>query len=125
MTLLRSEDDLGMHCQQNRLPRGEIVPLETVWTLSQFWYGDRMDPEFHGRTSRRCPRDLQSGRTDISVLAEVKSSPATLSTLAQRDNENQTRNHHRDAVSGAAAARPLSGACRSRYAASISSKARF
>ncbi len=51
MTLLRSEDDIEMRCQQNRLPRGEIVPLETVWTLSQSWYGDRMDPEFHDRTA--------------------------------------------------------------------------
>ncbi len=27
-------------------PRGEIVPLETVWRLAQPWYGDRLAPDY-------------------------------------------------------------------------------
>ncbi len=51
MTLLRSESNVDVHCQQNRIPRGEAVPLETVWQLSKIWYWDRMDPTFRGRTA--------------------------------------------------------------------------
>ena len=32
-------------------PRGEILPLARVWTLAQAWYGDRMAPDFRGRTT--------------------------------------------------------------------------
>jgi hypothetical protein len=32
------------------LPSGEALSLETVWTLAQAWYGDRLRPEFRGRS---------------------------------------------------------------------------
>ena len=31
-------------------PRGEVLTLARVWALSQAWYGDRMEPDFRGRT---------------------------------------------------------------------------
>ena len=31
-------------------PRGEVLTLERVWALAQAWYGDRMAPDFRGRT---------------------------------------------------------------------------
>lgn len=49
--LLRSEADGDASCQRENQPRGEVVPLETVWRLSQAWYGDRMDPAFRGRSA--------------------------------------------------------------------------
>jgi hypothetical protein len=32
-------------------PRGEILSLEQSWSLAQAWYGDRLSPEFRGRTA--------------------------------------------------------------------------
>jgi hypothetical protein len=29
------------------------LSLARVWALAQAWYGDRMDPDFHGRTSEQ------------------------------------------------------------------------
>ena len=31
-------------------PRGETLTLAQVWDLAQAWYGDRMEPDFRGRT---------------------------------------------------------------------------
>jgi hypothetical protein len=50
MVLLRSEGDVDHWCQANREPRGEIVSLSQVWRLAQAWYGDRMSPDFRGRS---------------------------------------------------------------------------
>jgi len=30
--------------------RGEVLTLARVWALAQAWYGDRMAPDFRGRT---------------------------------------------------------------------------
>ncbi len=38
-------------CRATGEPHGEILPLATVWALSQAWYGDRMDPAYRGRTA--------------------------------------------------------------------------
>jgi hypothetical protein len=32
------------------MPDGEFVPYEQVFELSKLWYGDRLSPEFTGRT---------------------------------------------------------------------------
>ena len=32
-------------------PRGEILSLERSWSLAKAWYGDRLSPEFRGRTA--------------------------------------------------------------------------
>ena len=50
MLLFRSEDAIDGWCATTGQPRGESVPLQTVWELSQNWYGNRMDPDFRGRT---------------------------------------------------------------------------
>ena len=51
MLLFRSEDDITGWCTATGEPRGAAVPLETVWQLSQRWYGDRLEPTFAGRTT--------------------------------------------------------------------------
>ena len=50
MMLFRSEEDVDRWCAATGEPRGETVPLQQIWQLSQFWYGNRMDPDFRGRT---------------------------------------------------------------------------
>ena len=48
--LFRSEEDVDRWCAATGEPRGETVPLQQIWQLSQLWYGNRMDPDFRGRT---------------------------------------------------------------------------
>jgi hypothetical protein len=50
MLLFRSEGDVDAWCGATGEPRGETVPLAQVWTLAQAWYGDRMHPDFRGRS---------------------------------------------------------------------------
>jgi hypothetical protein len=50
MVLLRSEEKVDDWCYTTGEPRGETIPLAQVWQLSQAWYGDRMNPDFRGRT---------------------------------------------------------------------------
>jgi hypothetical protein len=50
MLLFRSEEGIDAWCAANGEPRGEVLPLAQVWALAQAWYGDRMRPDFRGRT---------------------------------------------------------------------------
>ena len=50
MLLFRSEEEMGSWCAATGEPRGEVLPLAKVWALAQAWYGDRMHPDFRGRT---------------------------------------------------------------------------
>ncbi len=31
-------------------PRGEVLPLAQVWELALAWYGDRLRPDYRGRS---------------------------------------------------------------------------
>lgn len=33
-------------CAARQVSRGAVLSLPQVWLLSQFWYGDRLSPEF-------------------------------------------------------------------------------
>jgi hypothetical protein len=50
MLLFRSEEEIGRWCATTGEPRGEALPLRQAWQLSQAWYGNRMSPDFRGRT---------------------------------------------------------------------------
>jgi hypothetical protein len=50
MLLFRSEADIDAWANETGNPRGEAVRLATVWELSKVWYGDRLSPEYRGRT---------------------------------------------------------------------------
>ncbi|HET9979277.1 MAG TPA: hypothetical protein VFQ32_02460 [Ktedonobacterales bacterium] len=49
--LFRSEDEVNAWCERTGQPRGEILSLAQTWTLSQLWYHDRLEADFHGRTA--------------------------------------------------------------------------
>ncbi len=53
MRLFRSEEDVAAWCQASGEPRGQALSLARVWALSQEWYGDRMSPDFRGRTAEQ------------------------------------------------------------------------
>ena len=50
MLLFRSEGDVDAWCRASDEPRGETLALARVWALAQTWYGDRLSPDFRGRT---------------------------------------------------------------------------
>jgi hypothetical protein len=50
MLLFRSEEDIAAWCRATGEPRGATLSLPQVWSLAQAWYGDRLSPDFRGRT---------------------------------------------------------------------------
>lgn len=50
MLLFRDEQAIDTWCASTNEPHGAIVPLQQVWDLSKIWYGNRMSPDYRGRT---------------------------------------------------------------------------
>jgi len=50
MLFFRSEADLKAWLQAKDASRGATLTVPQLWQLSQRWYQDRMDAEYHGRT---------------------------------------------------------------------------
>ena len=50
MLLFQSEEWVEKWCKRHNLERGEMLSLGQVWELSKLWYGNRMSPEYHGRS---------------------------------------------------------------------------
>jgi len=50
MLFFRSEADLDTWLQTKNTARGETLAVSQLWQLSQRWYHNRMDVEYHGRT---------------------------------------------------------------------------
>lgn len=53
MLLFRSEENIAAWCQQQKMPQGQVLTLDQVWQLSQRWYGDRLSPDFAGRSAEQ------------------------------------------------------------------------
>jgi hypothetical protein len=53
MLLFRAEANIAAWCQQQQVPQGQILTLDQVWQLSQRWYGDRLSPDFVGRSAEQ------------------------------------------------------------------------
>src|SRR5919202_1593895 len=49
MLLFRSEEEIAQWCEEQRLPRGAVVPLDRLQRLAVAWYGDRLDPDWRPR----------------------------------------------------------------------------
>lgn len=50
MLLFRSEEWVDKWCKRNDLERGEMLNIQQVWEFSKLWYGNRMSPEYQGRS---------------------------------------------------------------------------
>ncbi len=53
MLLFRSEESINDWCHTHQMPRGQSLTLDEVWTLSQQWYGNRLDLEYTSRTAEQ------------------------------------------------------------------------
>lgn len=60
MLLFRSEEEVDAWCAATGEPRGEVLSLAQIWALSQAWYGDRMHPDFRGRTVEQATNIFES-----------------------------------------------------------------
>jgi hypothetical protein len=50
MLFFRSEEDVRAWQRERNVAGGEILSLEQLWELSQKWYGNRLNHDFHGRS---------------------------------------------------------------------------
>lgn len=50
MLFFRSEEDAAQWKRARNVTTGETISLQQLWTLSEKWYGNRLDHDFHGRT---------------------------------------------------------------------------
>ena len=49
--LFRSEELIDPWCAARGRARGEVLPMQTVWELSQRWYHNRLSADYRGRTA--------------------------------------------------------------------------
>jgi hypothetical protein len=49
--LFRSKEHAREWRAQTGMPAGELLPYEQVWELSKLWYGNRMMPDYSGRSA--------------------------------------------------------------------------
>lgn len=52
MLLFRAEEDIAKWCEKSGEPRGEWFTLQQLWELSKAWYGNRMSPDYRGRSAK-------------------------------------------------------------------------
>jgi hypothetical protein len=50
MLLFRSEDHITAWLVEKNMQHGATISLESIWVLSKKWYGDRLSPDFKGRS---------------------------------------------------------------------------
>ena len=50
MLFFRSEADLEAWLEAKNSARGATLTVSQLWQLSQRWYQDRMDVDYHGRS---------------------------------------------------------------------------
>lgn len=51
MLLFRSGEGIDRWAEARRLMRGESLSLKRIWELSKLWYGERLDPNYRGRSA--------------------------------------------------------------------------
>jgi len=50
MLFFRSEADLEVWLRARNASRGGTLTVAKLWELSQLWYRDRMEVDYHGRS---------------------------------------------------------------------------
>jgi len=53
MLFFRSEADLDAWLRAKKATHGATLTIPQLWQLSQRWYHNRMDVEYHGRSSEQ------------------------------------------------------------------------
>jgi hypothetical protein len=66
MLFFRSEEALTQWLVFKNAARGAVFTISQLWDLSQRWYGNRMLPEYHGRSIE----EVQSIFQDFGLTSE-------------------------------------------------------
>ena len=53
MLFFRSEETLNEWLASKGARRGAVLSIPQLWELSQYWYHNRLSPDFHGRTTEQ------------------------------------------------------------------------
>lgn len=61
--LFRHADEIPDWCAQHGIPRGEVVPVETLWKLAKLWYSDKLDRDWR----RKTPDEAQAILTSLGL----------------------------------------------------------
>jgi hypothetical protein len=61
----RSEWAIDSWCERSGVPRGKALPK--TWKLARAWYGDRLSPDFEGRTTEQAEEIF--GRPRATTIA--------------------------------------------------------
>jgi hypothetical protein len=59
MLFFRSEADLEAWLQTKKAARGETLTISQLWQLSQRWYHNRLDIEYHSRTLEQAQKNFR------------------------------------------------------------------
>jgi hypothetical protein len=46
----KGENDIEAWCKRHNKPKGHVMPIGKLWTLSRLWYGNYLDPDFRRKT---------------------------------------------------------------------------
>ncbi len=51
MLLFETEADVETWCAKRRIPKGDVRPIEQIWSYAREWYGRHLDPGWHKWTA--------------------------------------------------------------------------
>jgi hypothetical protein len=66
MLFFRSEEDLDAWLQARNAVHGVTLTVSQLWQLSQRWYHNRLNAEYHGRT----PEQVQEIFREVGLVSE-------------------------------------------------------
>ena len=66
MLFFRSEADLDTWLEAKNCKHGATLTVSQLWQLSQRWYHNRMDTEYHGRTLEQVRQIFK----DVGLVSE-------------------------------------------------------
>jgi len=66
MLFFRSEADLESWLQAKGTSRGATLTVPQLWQLSQRWYHNRLDVEYHGRSMQQVQKIFR----DVGLVSE-------------------------------------------------------
>lgn len=52
MLLFDDTADIDRWCQQHRISKGDVQPIQTIWEFAKVWYGNHLNPQWQKWTNR-------------------------------------------------------------------------
>mmetsp|Transcript_5316 Transcript_5316/g.6796 ORF Transcript_5316/g.6796 Transcript_5316/m.6796 type:complete len:236 (+) Transcript_5316:146-853(+) len=52
MLLFKDEEDVDRWCEQHRVEKGDVRPIQSIWDFAKVWYGSHLNPEWKKWTNK-------------------------------------------------------------------------